>query len=914
MKHLLLLVLLFSCVGIIHAQHLAEGLVFDEEENPLTGATIVLLDHIDSSMIAFSISDNRGHFDLEDVAAGAHILQISFLSFKTISQDVLVEGPDRKVDLGLFKLESFTEILQEVTVKAEHIPMGLLGDTISYNAAAFKVRPGASVEDLLKKLPGVEVQRDGSIKAMGEDVENVLVDGKEFFGDDPKIATQNLEAEAIDKVQVFDKKSEIAEFTGIDDGNEEKSINLKLKEGYKRGGFGNIELAGGTESSYKTKVNYNRFGPQMQAAAIISANNINEQSFSFSEYIQFMGGLGNALSSNMGMVSFGDFGGGMAPQGISKDLSTGLNFNYDFSKKLKLTSHYFYLNSDRHLENITSSNQFTESLNFFSRDSTRSDRLNQNHRFHTKLDFKPNPFTQVIWKNTITGILGDLQSEAFTLFTQANEETGRTNSILSRMNDQVGYDGNFQLRKKFNKKGRNWINTATYQIGTLDEENQVLNEYLFGNVTTLINQLQRYRYDKNIWSISSAYTEPLGKQYYIGLNYSLNLDTEEPRKNFYDISEESNGTGEEATLNDDLSNEYYKATTIQRAFLSLKKNNKKLKLNAGIGFQTTDISGEIGEGKALIDNNSFNILPSLSFEFDLTSDQTIELGYRTSVNQPTLAQLSPLPDNSNPNILISGNPNLTPENVHNLNLGYHIIDQFNFKNFFFNVNMNLIDNRIINEIAINENLIKTLSPINTDGYKRVSGFTSFSAPIRPLKLKFNISTQYSWSNYESSINDLSSNVKESNVYLKFVLENRMKDYVDIATGVRLDYSTRNYDINDDFNQQFSNTRLFVDGSLYLGEEWTINSSFDYVSYSGEFFSEGQKFKLWHASIRKSFADDKIAIEVRVNDLLDQNKGIRRSGDINTLYETKYNTLSRYVMLGLKYKFGRRKGGEGIDIH
>ena len=187
--------------------------------------------------------------------------------------------------------------------------MGILGDTISYNAAAFKVKPGATVEDLLKKLPGVDIQRDGSIKAMGEEVENVLVDGKEFFGNDPKIATKNLEAEAVDKVQVFDKKSEIAEFTGIDDGNKEKTINLKLKEEYKKGGFGNAKLAGGTESTYEAKVNYNRFSPKMQAAVILGANNINKQAFSFNEYISFMGGLANAISGSNRNMNFGEFGG-----------------------------------------------------------------------------------------------------------------------------------------------------------------------------------------------------------------------------------------------------------------------------------------------------------------------------------------------------------------------------------------------------------------------------------------------------------------------------------------------------------------------------------------------------------------------------------------------------------------------------
>ena len=287
MKYLIIFLISFSAP--ITAQHLVEGIIIDENKNSLVGATVVLLDKQDSSMVAFSISDNEGTFHLEDIEQGQYILQFSFVSYKTTYNNVDITSVDRKISLGDFQLEPISEILQEVTVKAEHIPMGVIGDTISYNAAAFQVRPGASVEDLLKKLPGIEVQRDGSIKAMGEDVENVLVDGKEFFGDDPQMATKNLEAEAVDKVQVFDKMSEIAEFTGIEDGEDEKTINLKLKEGYKNGGFGNVNISAGSNERYSGKINYNRFSPQMQASIILGANNINQQAFSFSEYIQFMG-------------------------------------------------------------------------------------------------------------------------------------------------------------------------------------------------------------------------------------------------------------------------------------------------------------------------------------------------------------------------------------------------------------------------------------------------------------------------------------------------------------------------------------------------------------------------------------------------------------------------------------------------
>ena len=325
------------------------------------------------------------------------------------------------------------------------------------------------------------------------------------------------------------------------------------------------------------------------------------------------------------------------------------------------------------------------------------------------------------------------------------------------------------------------------------------------------------------------------------------------------------------------------------------------------------INGELGQEPFEIRNQSFYLLPSINFEWDATSDQTFRLGYETSINLPTLNQLAPLPDNSDPNMFIGGNPNLKPEYVHRVEFGYNLIDQFNFKNLFFNMNIDRIENRIVNQVTIDENLLTSIIPENTDRYLRIGGFGSYNAPIRPLKLKFNVRGQFQWSNYESSINGRQSDVSESNMNIKFSLENRMKDYVDIATGVRVDYNTRSYAINRDFDQAFFNTSWFVDGIFFLGEEWTFTAKYDYSSYSAEFFAESQQFHLLSASVTKTFADNKYSVFIRANDLLNQNLGIDRSGDLNSLYEYSYNTLQRYVLIGVQYRLGKQKKGDAISI-
>ena len=264
------------------------GILVDSAKAPLVGATVVLLNETDSVLHSFTLSNDAGFFELKKLPEATYILQVTFVGYGDFSKKI--ELLDQPIDMGLITLSPESKLLDEVLVKAEHIPIRIKNDTIEYNSAAYKTQPHAVVEDLLKKLPGVEVGRDGTIRAQGERVDQVLVDGKEFFGNDPKIATKNLPADAVDKVQVFDKKSEMAEFTGIEDGRESKTINLALKEDKKNGYFGKAEMGYGSEDRFEGKANINRFGQQSQLSAIAMANNTNQEGFSIEDYINFMGG------------------------------------------------------------------------------------------------------------------------------------------------------------------------------------------------------------------------------------------------------------------------------------------------------------------------------------------------------------------------------------------------------------------------------------------------------------------------------------------------------------------------------------------------------------------------------------------------------------------------------------------------
>lgn len=893
----------------IHAQTV-HGSILDESDMPLTGATIVAMSPLDSSMLSFAISDDGGHFTLEDYEEDSIIIQVSFIGYQTKYKDYNSGQENDQNNRWSIQLTPSTELLQEVEVTAEHIPMGLLGDTISYNAAAFKTRPGASVEDLLKKLPGVEVQRDGSIKAMGENVENVLVDGKEFFGDDPQMATKNLEAEAVDKVEVFDKKSEIAEFTGVDDGEEEKTINLKLKEEYKKGGFGRIEAGGALTQEYEAKINYNRFSPKLQASLILGTNNINQQAFSFNDYIQFMGGIGNAFGSNM--FSFNEMGqGNSQPEGITDDRSLGLNFNYDFSEKVKLKSHYFFMNQENNIKRQLRSEQFTESIAFTSLDSSNLNNKNFNHQAVAKLESKVTPFTQVIINTTLSSRQNENIANGQTLFQQDNSLISATMQDWALTNSRVSYEGKLQLRNKFKKKGRSWLNSISYQKGNFNEDQRVQNLLLFESLSERLDQEQINDYNFLQLSGSSNYSEPLGKQFYLSLRYSYQRTQENPFKQFFNILDSNK------TLDAESSGAYEKTDQINRYGFSIKKNHKDYKFSFGLAGQSTLIQGSLSQDNITpienLKSTNFNLLPLSSIEYDISKSSSINLNYYTRIQRPSLAQLAPLPDNSNPNSLRLGNPDLNPEYHHSIRLGYNLIDRFNFKNFFMNLTYSAIKGRIINEIMIDDNFIRLIRPFNSNGYQQITSYASYGAPIKPLKLKFNTSLTYYLADYTTSLNGLSSNVKESNYNLKFTFENRKKESVDWAAGIRGNYNVQRYKVNDEFNNSFFNYSLFLDADIYLNKTLTLTSSFDLRSYSGEGFSAAQQFKLWNVSIHQSFAEGKYSIGIEAFDLLKQNVGLRRYGGANTLNEANFNTLTQYFMLKASMKLGKKKKQSGISF-
>ncbi len=899
----------------------AIGTVTDKLNSPLINATVVLLNPSDSTLVKFGITNQEGKFKIPQIKAGDYLVQTAFLSYKTLYQPLKVEGGQALIDLGTLVLEEKTETLNEVVIKGESIPIQIKKDTIEYNASSFKTQQNAVVEELLKQLPGVEVEEDGTIKAQGEEVNKVLVDGKEFFGDDPKIATKNLPADAIDKVQVFDKKSDQAVFTGIEDGQRDKTINLALKEDHKNGIFGNIMAGYGTDNLYDSKANLNRFNKKSQLSLIGSFNNINKQSFSIGDYLNMSGGIAGLMSGGGGRIELNiqgpeagplttDYGSGFITSG-----SLGINGSVDFSEKISLTSSYFFNNIKNELKQLTERKYFLPDEDFYF-ENNNLERLtkNSNHRLNLNLNYnidstqKLKVRTSVGYNNSSSN--GTSRNE---ILNNVRESVNSSDRINSLSGNNINARTNLTYMKRLNKPGRNLslrlngsLNERDYQLRL-----NAINRFSQGEIDPLIQEIiqrqaqveDQFNYDARI-----TFTEHLGKKHYLSLfaeqsDYNNNLNQE-----VYDLIPLEQ-------LNEDLSNQYKRNYIYQKAGLSIKRNRKKSTFSIGGKFQYSSLNGTLNNREDKIEENFSNFLPNLFWNYDFSHTKHLSIQYNTDINAPSLEQLQPIVNNTDPIRVYIGNPNLRPEYRHNANLSFNTFSQFSGISLFANIRGSVVENKITNSRTIDDQFREVTRPINTKNGQEVTGNISFGAPLKFINSRVRISTGgalFRQNVFVNNIENISSNLTNS-VKLKF--DNKNKEKFDLSVGLEFRRNEIKYSLQQELNQIFHNQVYFIKTGYFPHKKLGLRQSLRYRIYEGDNLGSNQEIPIWNASISYFANDGRLEFKMSAVDLLNKNLGISQRGMGNFIEYRQANTLGRYFLFSITYalkKFGHKQNAISIE--
>jgi len=919
--------LFFTAPIALFSQNITlEGRVTDSTGMALVAASVVLLEQKDSVLNTFELAGDDGKFSLRRVEPGNYILQISYLGYRNYWQSLSVSAGNPKIDLGVIVMTQASAELAAVEIKADRAPLSVRNDTLEYNAAAFKVQPGAVVEDLLKKLPGVQVQPDGSIKAQGETVRKVLVDGKEFFGDDPKIATKNLPADAVNKVQVFDKKSDRAEFTGIEDGRDEKTINLKLKDGKKQGYFGNATAGIGTEGRYEGRFNVNRFGRRTQMSALGMANNTNQQGFSFEDYLNFMGGLSSMMSGSgsgggvrvsLNTEDIGGLVGGNLQNGFTTTWAGGANLNTEFSKRTSLSLNYFYNRLQNNMERTASRQNLLGSQNFNSEEA--EDRLtrNANHRLNLTLKHKLDSSQNLTLRAHLTlndALFGSLGSSR-----TFNPEGATQNTGLRDYNSdgqQLKADATLIYRRRFSRKGRALVADASFNTGSDRRGGLLFSENIFFRnlVPDTLPVRQRQAYDDAAasYGASASYTEPLGRRRYLEWRVEHQQYTNQTAKDFYDRMTTPT-PGE--VFNPLLSNQYQRGYRYDRVGMNYLLNRPKYNLTAGAALQHSELEGELSGSETPIQRGFTRVLPAVFFNYDFKQGRDFNLDYTTQLREPSLEQLQPVVNNSDPLSTYTGNPDLRPEYVHNLSTRFLNFDQFTMTSVFATLNATYTRDRITNASTVDSLFRRNLQPVNVAQDFVLNSYASLNTPLRFIKtnLSFNINSTYNRGIL--FVNDVENNTDRWINAAEVRFDNRRKDWVDWTLGATLSRNSTRYSVSRTLDQVYLNQQYSGEITAFPSKKWAVGTGLDYSIYSKEAFGERRTVPLWRASLtRYVLKNNKGQIKIMAYDLLNRNIGIRRNSQFNYLEEERVRNLGRYVMVSFAYSLaGFKREKSGVEI-
>ncbi|WP_337045191.1 outer membrane beta-barrel protein [Emticicia sp. 17c] len=921
-KQLLIIAVLMHAVLFAFAQNPTKfnikGVAIDSANVPMPFATVMLLQPKDSTLVNFGRTDENGAFEFKNVKKANYLLKISFVGYVPFQKEVTpVDGAVN--DLGSLKLKPIARELMEVVVKTARAPLNIKGDTIEYNAASFKVPPGSTVEDLLRKLPGVQIDQDGNIKAQGQDVKKVTVDGKSFFGSDPKAATKNLPAEAITKVQIFNDKSEQAKATGVDDGKKEKTVNLELKDSFKKGGFGKVTAGIGTDERAELKGNYNRFDTKQQFSIVGLGNNINQTGISRDDFQDFRG----SQAYNWGDEA--DFGfssgvryfydndteesisipiGGRNFQGFSENYAGGANYNYD-TKNTKFSSNYYYSQTQQIVSKTLERENFLQNNTSFKNfENSTQNRISRNHRVSLRFEKTLDSL------NTLVLIGNGRFGNGTTKFNSVQEffrEDGSQSNRTSINNASEFNSGAVALiglyRHKFKKKGRNFAASITYNYNDSDgEATQNSNNQLFGPSTGAIpaniNQINFTSSPRHLVKSSLLFVEPLSKKFFSETFYNFSL-----RRDAVDRNVQTT----DAIRIDSLSNYYNNDFMYNRFGTNVRYNHKGVNISFGLAAQHFHFAGNFARSKTSTDIQKINrdifaLVPASSVSIDLKNNRYIWADYGKEVSEPAIKDLQPIIDNSNTLYIRVGNPNLLPMSTHRAYVGYNMFNPASFTNMFFNIYYNYNVNQVIyNQTVDPITLVTTAKPTNISGGQNWGSYLGFGFPLKKTKSTLNLNGGANLSKSLIYINNVLNETHNDGYNFGFRLDLTPSDKFTFYANGNFGITNTKYSINKTQNQQIFNHTLGGEMNVALPKDFYFSSNLNYRIYQNERFGFNQHIPILYASVYKLLGKAKKA-EIRLSgyDLLKKNVGINQYAYQNFVSQEQTQTLSRYFMLSFTY--------------
>ena len=920
------------------------GTVTDAKNEPLIGVTVRLTSLPDSNTRRGLVTDVDGRFLFDNLPSGAYRLQASYIGFTPTSQTVRVDtGQNKPLRIAL---REAARQLNEVVVKGKIVSAEQKGDTLQFNADAYKVNRDAQAEDLLKKMPGVDMT-GGNVTVQGETVKEVLVDGKPFFGDDPTIALRNLPAEVIAKIEIFDRQSDQSQFTGVNDGNTIKTINIVTRPDKRNGQFGKVYAGVGTGGAYNAGGSVNLFDGDRRISIIGQSNDINQQNFSSQDLLGVQGssgGRGGGGGSRGGGGGRGGRGGGSGggsgggatdnflvgqQNGINTTNSFGINYSDKWGEKLTVRGSYFFNQSQNRNEQslLRTYYQNADDSTQTYREQSAGNSTNINHRLNFRFDY-------AFDKNNSLLITPRLSFQTNTSNSLTNSDTrlgdgllNQSDNTYSARNQGYTFNNTLLFRHRFETRGR----TFSVNIGTALNDKTALstlasqNEFFQADTTRqVIDQRTNTASNGYQWSAGLNYTEPLGKgimqfSYNAGLNHS-NAD-----RFTYRLNPASDTYDQLDSL---LSNRFDNDYLTQRAGVGYNLGGKTLRLSASLNLQRADLQSDqlfprVGE----VNRTFTNLLPTVFADYRFTDDQRLRFTYRTSTDAPSISQLQNVLNNTNPLQQTIGNPDLKQSYTHALSVRFTKTSVQKANNFVGLLSLNYTKDPIGSSLFIAERAgvvpgitsstgapiflqqgTQLTRPVNTDPALTSRAFVSFGTPITPIKTNLNLNISLIYNQTPSLINGVVNRANTVGVSQGVVLSSNISEKIDFTLSYNYGYNKVMNSLQPELNTAYNTQAV---GGNIVWNAWkglVLRSDVNYQRYAGLSTGFNQQFALWNASIAQRFLKNQNGeLKLSVFDLLNQNTSVSRSFSETYLEDNRSLVLKQYFMLTFTYNLRQFKG-------
>ncbi|TBW28026.1 outer membrane beta-barrel protein [Gramella sp. KN1008] len=884
------------------------GTITDSESKPLEAATVYVEKVSDSSLVSYTISEKDGSFLLQGETDARQVnLFVSYAGYVPERRALEVE---EQISVGNISLAVMDNTLEEITLTANRAPITIKKDTLEFNANSFNTRQDANLEDLMKKLPGLEVDSDGNITVNGKPVSRILVNGKEFFGNDPQIATKNLPKEIIDKVQVTDTKTKSEEFTGKAGDPDNKTINIELKEDKNKGYFSRITAGGGTDDRYELSGIGNYFKDDMRLSVLASSNNINSSGFSFDEVFDMMGGnarsirVGGDGSFSINGNNFGNSG------GITKSETGGFNFVNEWDNGLELSTDYFFGRNDTETRRRVERENILPDSRYFINSLSESNLMNDSHRANLRLEVEFDTLTRLSVRPRMNANFGISyrSREQETLdedkFLKNSTTTNETEDLES-----VDFSNRIDFIKRFGSRGSylqldlnhsherqrndNFYYSESFFISDGVEEAEIQDQY--------IDQDE----DRNSLEVGASKRSVLADKLFLDVNYNFNTSKSTTTRSVFNAQ-----NGSYTNFNELLSNDFEVISYVHTPNAGINYEGEKWRIDTELGLLSTRLQTNNFIDNVSFDNTFNNLFVDADVRYTIERSKSLHLGYSTRSNVPSVRQLQPVEDRTNPLNVIVGNPELKPSFNQRINFNFRNFDFATRSGFFSYFNLNFISNQVVALSRLNEDFVRQTTFTNVDGV--VNGYigTSYSKTYKKdeREFRFRVRLGANYNHNVGFINAVKYNSDQYTLSPAIFLSYAIDELLEISPRYSLSYNDIRYDINRGRDQSYVNHNLSLETTTYWPKNVVFGNDISYNLYGNVSPGFDNTSLLWNTSLGYQFLKEKATLKVKVYDLLDQNVDTRRMVGDDYIQDVNNLILRRYGMLSFTYKFSSFGGG------